>query len=172
MNDFKQMKMKDHKNWNKLGAFFSPLKIPEMDHYFNRKTLNFSFFCEPGLYLFSSKIKSYFHPHTISLLCSKFVVNLLRFALHQAIIFWISFTGSCFSSDVLIYFFLLTAATTVFGSSQAGVKSEVKLQAYATAKATLDLSHNIHHSLRQHQILNTLSRPGIEPASSETMSSS
>ena len=40
-----------------------------------------------------------------------------------------------------------------------GVEMELQLQAYATAIATLDLSHicNLCHSLWQHQILNPLS---------------
>ena len=47
-----------------------------------------------------------------------------------------------------------------------GVKSELQLPAYAAARAMQDLSHicDLHHSLRQCQIVNPL-RPGIEPAS-------
>ena len=48
------------------------------------------------------------------------------------------------------------------------VKLELQLQAYTTATATCDPSHvcDLHHSSQQHQILNPLRRPGIEPASS------
>ena len=40
-----------------------------------------------------------------------------------------------------------------------GGKSELQLLAYTTATATRDLSHvcDLHHSSRQHQILNPLS---------------
>ena len=40
-----------------------------------------------------------------------------------------------------------------------GVESELQLLAYATATVTQDPSHvyNLHHSLWQHQILNSLS---------------
>ena len=40
--------------------------------------------------------------------------------------------------------------------------------AYATTTATQDLSHvcDLHHSSRQHQILNPLSKARIKPASS------
>ena len=40
-----------------------------------------------------------------------------------------------------------------------GVLSEVQLPSYSTATAMPDLSHicNLHHSSRQHQILNPLS---------------
>ena len=41
-----------------------------------------------------------------------------------------------------------------------GVKSEIQLPAYTTATATQNLNHvcHLYHSLRQHQILNPLSR--------------
>ena len=41
-----------------------------------------------------------------------------------------------------------------------GVKSELQLQAYATATATWDLRCicNLYHSLQQHQILSPLSK--------------
>ena len=52
-----------------------------------------------------------------------------------------------------------------------GVESELQLPAYTTATATLDpsLVCNLHHSSRQHQILNPLVRPGIKPASPWTL---
>ena len=45
--------------------------------------------------------------------------------------------------------------------SRLGLESELQLLAYITATATPDLSHpcKLHHSLRQHQILNPLSKP-------------
>jgi len=48
------------------------------------------------------------------------------------------------------------------------VKLELQLPAYTTATATQDWSHifDLHHSLRQRQILNHWARPGIEPTSS------
>ena len=51
-----------------------------------------------------------------------------------------------------------------------GVESELQLPAYTTATAILDLSRvcDLHHSSWQHQILNPLRRPGIEPVSSRT----
>ena len=41
-----------------------------------------------------------------------------------------------------------------------GIRPELQLPAYATATATLDLSHicDLCHSLQQHQILNPLSK--------------
>ena len=49
-----------------------------------------------------------------------------------------------------------------------GVKSELQLLAYTTATEMQDLSCvcHVHHSSWQRQILNPLSRTGIEPASS------
>ena len=49
-----------------------------------------------------------------------------------------------------------------------GVESELQLPAYLTATATPDRSwvFDLHHSSRQHQILNPLSQAGIEPESS------
>ena len=41
-----------------------------------------------------------------------------------------------------------------------GIQSELQLPAHTTAAAMPDLSHvcDLHHSLRQHQILDTLSK--------------
>ena len=49
-----------------------------------------------------------------------------------------------------------------------GVQAALQLPACTTASATADPSHvcNLHHSSRQRQILNSLKRPGIEPATS------
>ena len=49
-----------------------------------------------------------------------------------------------------------------------GVKLELQLPAYTTARATRDPSHacSLHHSSWQCQILNHWVRPGIEPTSS------
>ena len=49
-----------------------------------------------------------------------------------------------------------------------GVESELQPPAYATATATQDPSHvcNLHHSSRQRQILNPLSKSRVEPVSS------
>ena len=49
-----------------------------------------------------------------------------------------------------------------------GVKSEIQPLAYTTGTAMPDPSCvcNLHQSSWQHQILNPLSKPGIEPASS------
>ena len=59
------------------------------------------------------------------------------------------------------FFFLklFRAASVVYGSSQAGVKSELQLLAYITATATWDRSclWDIYHSSQQRQILNPLS---------------
>ena len=46
---------------------------------------------------------------------------------------------------------------------------ELQLPAYTTATVTLDRSQicNLHYSLRQHQILNPLSKAGIKPASTQ-----
>ena len=52
-----------------------------------------------------------------------------------------------------------------------GIELELQLLAYAAATAMPDLSHifDLHHSLWQHQILNSLVRPRIEPASSQKL---
>ena len=52
-----------------------------------------------------------------------------------------------------------------------GVKSELQLQAHATAMATLDPSHiyDLHCSLWQCWILNPLSQGGMEPVFSQTL---
>ena len=49
-----------------------------------------------------------------------------------------------------------------YGGSQAGVKSELQLPAYARATAMPDPScvYNLHHSSRQHRILNPLKEAG------------
>ena len=39
-----------------------------------------------------------------------------------------------------------------------GIESELQLQAYNTAIANLSHICNLHHSLKQHQILNPLSK--------------
>ena len=51
------------------------------------------------------------------------------------------------------------ATLTVYGSPGLGVKLELQLLAYATATAMPDPNHicDLHHSVRQHKILNTLS---------------
>ena len=57
--------------------------------------------------------------------------------------------------------FCFRAAPRAYGSSQSiKAESELQVQAYATATAMPDLSHicNLHHSSRQHQILNPLSK--------------
>ena len=48
------------------------------------------------------------------------------------------------------------------------VELKLQLMAYTTATAMPDLSHicNLHHSSRQHWILNLRARPGIKPISS------
>ena len=58
---------------------------------------------------------------------------------------------------LFIYFFFRTAPVAS-GSSQARDQIAARATAYATARATPDLSHihNLHHSLWQHQILNPL----------------
>ena len=49
-----------------------------------------------------------------------------------------------------------------------GVESELQLLAYTTATTAQDLSriYDLHHSSRQRQILDPLTRPGMEPACS------
>ena len=68
-----------------------------------------------------------------------------------------------------VFFFLFTAKSMAYGSSWAGVKSELQLQAYTTATATLDPSHicNLCCSSQQCQILNPLSEAKIESKSSQ-----
>ena len=55
--------------------------------------------------------------------------------------------------------FLFVATPAAYGSSQAGVDSELQLPAYITATATQDPSHicDLHHSLQPRRILNPLS---------------
>ena len=49
-----------------------------------------------------------------------------------------------------------------------GIEPEPQLLVYTTATAMLDVSHvcDLHHGSQQHQTLNPLSKPGIEPTSS------
>ena len=51
------------------------------------------------------------------------------------------------------------------------VKSELQLQAYTTAMATLDPSRifSLYHSLQQHQVLNLLSESSDRTSSSQTL---
>ena len=61
------------------------------------------------------------------------------------------------TKDLLhLFFFLFMATPMAYGSSQAGVKSELKLLVYTTATATPDPSqvHNLHCRSQQHWILN------------------
>ena len=51
-------------------------------------------------------------------------------------------------------------------SSQARVKLELQLLAYATATPDQSLVGDLHHSWQQHRSLTNWSRPGIEPVSS------
>ena len=67
--------------------------------------------------------------------------------------------GVLFWLLIFIYLFLLFGATpTAYGSSHAGVKSELQLPAYTTATTMQDLScvFDLHHSSQQHLILNPL----------------
>ena len=60
----------------------------------------------------------------------------------------------------LFFFFLFTATPVAYGSSQARGQIGAAAEAYVTVTATLDPSCicNLHHSLCQLQILNTLSK--------------
>ena len=64
-----------------------------------------------------------------------------------------------FFSFFLFLVLLFRAAPATYGSSQVGVKLELQLLIYPTVTALWDLSHvcDLHHSSRQHQILNSLS---------------
>ena len=63
-------------------------------------------------------------------------------------------------THILSYLFLFSfySRTWAYGSSQAGIELELQLLVYATAMATLDLSHIYHLccSLWQCRILNSL----------------
>ena len=66
-----------------------------------------------------------------------------------------------FDSPIKFLFFvfcLLSATSEAYGGSQLGVKSELQLPAYTTATAMPDpsLVCDLHHCLRQRQILNPL----------------
>ena len=66
------------------------------------------------------------------------------------------------------FFFLFRAASVAYGSSLLGVQSELQPLADTKVTAMQELSCicHLHHSPWQHQILNPLVRPGIEPKSS------
>ena len=77
----------------------------------------------------------------------------------------------CCVAWVFVYFFFfyfLEPRLWHMEVSRLGVKSELKLPAYATAIATQDQSHvcDLHHSSWQCQILNPWARTGIKPTSS------
>ena len=56
-------------------------------------------------------------------------------------------------------YFLFMATHAVYEVPRIGVKSKLQLPAYTTVTATQDPSHisDLHHSSRQHRILNPLS---------------
>ena len=72
-----------------------------------------------------------------------------------------------YPSFLFIYFCLFRAASGHMEVTRLGVELELQLPASARGTATPDLSCicNLHHSSRQHRILNW-ARPGIEPATS------
>ena len=74
-----------------------------------------------------------------------------------------NFLFNCVILFFFFFFFLLLvfrAAGSTQGSSQAGVKLELQQTAYTTVTAMLDPIHicSLHHSSRQHQILNPLNK--------------
>ena len=66
------------------------------------------------------------------------------------------------------FFFFFRATPAADESFQARVKSELQLQAYATATARPDPSRicDLRHSLWQHPILDPVSKVSVEPPSS------
>ena len=58
------------------------------------------------------------------------------------------------------FFFFFWAAPAAYGGSQARVESELQLPTYTTTTAMQDPSRlcDLHHSSRQHPILNPLSK--------------
>ena len=65
-------------------------------------------------------------------------------------------------NDILLFFIFLSfrAAPMAYGGSQARGRTRAVATVYTTATATLDRTHicNLHHSSRQCQILNPLSK--------------
>ena len=77
--------------------------------------------------------------------------------------------GPSVSVSFFTFIFCLFRATpTAQRAPRLGVESELQLLAYATATARPDPTHScdLHHSSRQCQSLNPLSKAGIEPATS------
>ena len=77
--------------------------------------------------------------------------------------------GAILTSNLKIFcLFVFRAAPVAYGSSQAGVESELRVPACSTATTTLDPSHicDIRHSFRQCRILNSLSKARDKPTSS------
>ena len=74
----------------------------------------------------------------------------------------------CFGFCFLFFWFILGLHLRHMEVPRLGVESELHLRAYARATATQDPSHvcSLHHSSQQCWILNQLSGPEIEPASS------
>ena len=68
--------------------------------------------------------------------------------------------GLFYSYNIFFFFFFLRPHPPHMEVPRPGVKSELQLPAYATATATWDPSHvcDLHHSSRQHRILNPLSK--------------
>ena len=69
---------------------------------------------------------------------------------------------------ISFFFFLFMAAPAAYGNPQAKGWIRAAADTYVTATETPDLNItcDLHHPL-QHQILNPLSKPGIEPTSSK-----
>ena len=61
--------------------------------------------------------------------------------------------------ELAIFFFFLGPCLWYMKVPRLGVETELQMLAYTTATATLDPSHicDLHHSSRQHRVLNPLS---------------
>ena len=108
--------------------------------------------------------KKYFETAQISYFSSKFLA-----------LFSTSISGSCLQQLLFFGFFfpfvILGPYLQHMEVPKLGVESELQLPADTTATAMWDPNHvcDLHHSSQQRQILNPLSRPEIEPASSWTL---
>ena len=100
-----------------------------------------------------------------------YIINSFQFHCQNILVWRISCTITIPMGLILFVYFFLGPHLQHMEVPRLGVESELQLLAYTTAMATPVPSDicNLRHSLWPHRILKTLSEPGIDPASSQTL---